>query len=49
MTPSIPSVQQAAVLQNPGDKFTLVLRDDIPVGDPGDNEILVKLNCTGLW
>lgn len=49
MAASIPSVQQAAVLQNPGDKFTVVLRNDIPVGNPGPNEVLVKLSCTGLW
>jgi propanol-preferring alcohol dehydrogenase len=46
---SIPELQQAAVVENPGDKFTVVLRDDIPVGTPGTDEILIKLNCTGIW
>ncbi|KAJ5180930.1 hypothetical protein N7492_004140 [Penicillium capsulatum] len=48
MAGSIPSVQQAAVLQNPGDGFSITLRKDIPVGDPGPKEVLVKLSCTGL-
>ncbi|KAJ5890401.1 uncharacterized protein N7473_006629 [Penicillium subrubescens] len=45
---SIPLVQQAAVVENPGDNFTVVLRDNVPVGDPGTDEILIKLNCTGI-
>ena len=46
---SIPQVQQAAVVENPGDNFTVVLRDNVPVGDPGTDEILIKLNYTGIW
>ncbi|KAJ5698070.1 hypothetical protein N7462_000075 [Penicillium macrosclerotiorum] len=48
MTVSIPPLQQAAVVQNPGDDFTVVLREDIPVATPGIDEILIKLNCTGI-
>jgi propanol-preferring alcohol dehydrogenase len=46
---AIPQLQQAAVVENPGDSFTVVLRDNVPVGDPGADEILIKLNCTGIW
>lgn len=49
MSKLIPSHQQAAVVQNPGENFTVVLQDDIAVGIPGPEEILVKLNCTGIW
>ncbi|GLI81133.1 hypothetical protein PoHVEF18_009504 [Penicillium ochrochloron] len=45
---AIPQLQQAAVVENPGDSFTVVLRDNVPVGDPGADEILIKLNCTGI-
>ncbi|KAJ6104032.1 hypothetical protein N7523_010352 [Penicillium sp. IBT 18751x] len=44
----IPHSQQAAVVQNPGECFQVVLQHDIPVGNPGSNEILVKLKCTGI-
>jgi propanol-preferring alcohol dehydrogenase len=46
---SIPSHQQAAVVEDPGDNFKIVLRNDIHIGEPGPEEILVKLTCTGLW
>lgn len=49
MSQSIPRSQQAAVVQNPGENFKVVLQHDIPVGNPGPDEILVKLNCTGIW
>lgn len=49
MSLQIPSSQKAARVQNPGDNFKIVLQDGIPVGAPGPDEILVKLNCTGIW
>lgn len=49
MTQEIPKFQQAAVVQNPGKDFKVVLLDGIPVAKPGPEEILVKLNCTGIW
>ena len=49
MATSIPQLQQAAVVQNPGDNAQILLRDDVPVGEPGPEEILVRLTCTGLW
>jgi propanol-preferring alcohol dehydrogenase len=46
---SIPSVQKAALIENPGDNANIVFRSDIPVGNPRKNEILIKLEFTGLW
>ncbi|OQE36920.1 hypothetical protein PENCOP_c011G02633 [Penicillium coprophilum] len=48
MTNSTPTIQQAAVVQNPGENATIALQNDIPVANPGQNEVLVKLTCTGL-
>ncbi|KAJ5638928.1 hypothetical protein N7528_001318 [Penicillium herquei] len=45
---SIPNQQQAAVVQEPGDDFKIQLHNNVPVGTPGPEEILVKLTCTGL-
>ncbi|KAJ5935840.1 hypothetical protein N7466_005387 [Penicillium verhagenii] len=45
---SIPNHQTAALVQDPGENFKILIRDDIPVGEPGPEEILVKLTCTGL-
>ncbi|KAI1069249.1 hypothetical protein LB507_008605 [Fusarium sp. FIESC RH6] len=45
---SVPSVQKAALIENPGDDAKLVIRSDIAVGKPGKNEILIKLEFTGL-
>lgn len=42
-------LQQAAVVSNPGENYTISLANDVPVATPGNNEILVKLSCTGLW
>lgn len=49
MTQHLPQFQQAAVVQSPGDNFRVVLQEGIPVGNPGPEEVLVKLNCTGIW
>ncbi|WZH49370.1 chaperonin 10-like protein [Fusarium acuminatum] len=48
MSSSIPSVQTAALIENPGDDARIVFRSDVPVGNPGVNEILVKLAFTGV-
>ncbi|CAG7558760.1 unnamed protein product [Fusarium equiseti] len=45
---STPSVQKAAVIENPGDNTKIVIRSDIPVGKPRQHEILIKLEFTGL-
>lgn len=49
METDLPRTQTAAVVQNPGPDYTIMLRDDIPVPEPGLGEILIKLECTGLW
>ncbi|KAG4274687.1 alcohol dehydrogenase [Fusarium proliferatum] len=48
MSSSIPSTQKAALIKNPGNDARIIIRSDIRVGDPGENEILVKLEFTGL-
>ncbi|RGP72893.1 alcohol dehydrogenase [Fusarium longipes] len=48
MSISIPLVQKAAVIENPGDDARVVIRSDIPVGKPGKNEVLIKLSFTGV-
>ncbi|KAJ5362776.1 hypothetical protein N7541_003620 [Penicillium brevicompactum] len=48
MASSTPILQQAAVVSNPGESYTISLQNDVPVATPGTNEILVKLSCTGL-
>lgn len=49
MANAIPVLQQAAVVQNPGENANIVLQNDVSVASPGHNEVLVKLTCTGLW
>lgn len=49
MASQLPKVQQAAVIENPGENATVRLIEDAPVSDPGVHEILVKLAFTGLW
>lgn len=49
MDRQIPRTQKAAVIENPGANGTVVIRDDFPVAEPGPNEILVKLEYSGLW
>ncbi|CEN60226.1 hypothetical protein ASPCAL02667 [Aspergillus calidoustus] len=48
MTLPISKLQQGAEVINPGNDYKIILRNDIPVSDPGSNEVLVKLTCTGL-
>lgn len=49
MASTIPSVQQAVVIENPGHAADFRIRSDIPVGEPGPHEVLVRLAFTGLW
>ncbi|CAK7210289.1 hypothetical protein SCUCBS95973_000728 [Sporothrix curviconia] len=44
----IPTVQTAALIQNPGPSATVVVREDVPVATPGQDEILVKLEYSGV-
>jgi propanol-preferring alcohol dehydrogenase len=49
MAVSTPLLQQAAVVSDPGENYSISLQNDIPVATPKKNEILIKLTCTGLW
>ena len=41
--------QTAAWLENPGPGARLVIRNDIEIPSPKMGEVLVKLECTGVW
>jgi propanol-preferring alcohol dehydrogenase len=45
--PEIPKTCKAGVVVNPGPDFKVVV-EDVPVPEPGPDEILIKLNATGL-
>ncbi|OJK01364.1 hypothetical protein ASPACDRAFT_77136 [Aspergillus aculeatus ATCC 16872] len=45
---SIPQVQTAAWIENPRPHAQLELRHDVPVPEPADGEVLIKLECTGF-
>ncbi|KAL0937974.1 putative alcohol dehydrogenase [Colletotrichum truncatum] len=44
----IPTVQKAAVLQDPGPNAKVVIRNDVPVPTPGPHEVLVRISTTGI-
>ncbi|KAH6654208.1 chaperonin 10-like protein [Truncatella angustata] len=44
----IPEVQTAAVIINPGPSGRMIIRNDVLVGKPGANEVLVKLSYSGI-
>lgn len=46
-TPSIPKTCKAGVCTSTGKDFTIAV-EEVPVPTPGPNELLIKLNCTGL-
>ncbi|PGH11161.1 hypothetical protein AJ80_07263 [Polytolypa hystricis UAMH7299] len=46
--PEIPAVQKAAWITNPGPDGKLEIRHDVPTPQPGDGEVLVKMECCGL-
>ncbi|KAK5082252.1 hypothetical protein LTR05_007396 [Lithohypha guttulata] len=45
---SLPSTGKAACVENPGADFKVVVRDDVPVPQPGNMEVLIKLSVTGI-
>lgn len=47
--PDIPTTQTVAEIVNPGPNARMAIRHDAPVGTPGAGEVLVKLECTGVW
>lgn len=46
--PDIPTVQTVAWVENPGKDGYLIIRHDVAVAKPGDGEVLVKLECSGI-
>jgi propanol-preferring alcohol dehydrogenase len=49
MDESIPTLQSAATIQNPGPNGTIRINNAYPVEIPGKNEVLVKLAFSGIW
>lgn len=47
--PEIPCTQTVAEIVNPGPNARMAIRHDAPVGIPGPGEVLLKLECTGVW
>ncbi|KAH7091992.1 chaperonin 10-like protein [Paraphoma chrysanthemicola] len=45
---SIPSKQTVAWIENPRPECVLQIRNDVEVQQPGENEVLVKLECSGI-
>ena len=43
------SHQRAAWLDEPGPEAHLRIRDDVDIPKPGADEVLVKLEYTGVW
>jgi propanol-preferring alcohol dehydrogenase len=41
--------QTGAWLEAPGPNARLVIRNDLPIASPSAGEVLVKLECTGVW
>lgn len=49
MTTLIPTLQTAAVIQEPGPNGTVRIDNSYPVETPGKNQVLVKLAYSGVW
>jgi hypothetical protein len=49
MITEIPKVQTAALIKDAGPNARIVIRDDYPVSKPGENEVLLKMECSGIW
>lgn len=47
-TPSIPKTGKAACVSNAGPDFSIVVRDDVAVPEPGSGQVLLKLTVTGI-
>lgn len=46
---SIPTTQTVAWIEDPGPNGRLVIRHDVQVKQPGDGEVLVKMEYSGIW
>jgi propanol-preferring alcohol dehydrogenase len=41
--------QTGAWLDDPGPESAVRIRHDLPIASPAAGEVLVKLECTGVW
>ncbi|PTB65874.1 GroES-like protein [Trichoderma citrinoviride] len=48
MTAEIPSIQAAALIKDPGPNARIEICHDYPVPQPGRNEVLLKMECSGI-
>jgi alcohol dehydrogenase, propanol-preferring len=49
MSEEIPATQTAAVIVDPGPNGRIEFKKDAAVNKPGDGEVLVKMECSGIW
>ena len=43
------STQLGAWLDKPGPNARVEIRSDLPIPEPGPGEVLIHLECTGVW
>ncbi|KAL7939321.1 GroES-like protein [Trichoderma chlorosporum] len=48
MNTQIPNIQIAALIKDPGPNARIEIRHDYPVSLPGENEVLLKMECSGI-
>lgn len=41
--------QIGAWVETPGPEAHITIRDDLPIPSPSSGEVLIKLECTGVW
>lgn len=49
MMTEVPKTQTVVVIGNPGEDAKVNFKHDHPVPQPKENEVLVKMECCGLW
>ncbi len=49
MAEGIPKLQTVALLRDVGPNARIEIRHDYPVTLPGRNEVLLKMECSGIW
>lgn len=41
--------QLAGWVKNPGANAEITIRNDVPIPKPAEDQVLIKLECTGIW
>ena len=41
--------QIGAWVETPGPEAHVEIRNDLPIPSPSEGEVLIKLECTGVW